>query len=71
MSAIFFFKTDAVKTLPHHATCIYFLFTDEIPTLICQITIFFLFAVPIKRSTNRILFFFSSFALINTLLPFL
>ena len=61
MSAIF--QTDAVKTLPQHATCIYFIFTDEIPTLICQNNHNFLFAVPIRRSTNHILFFFFQFCI--------
>ena len=52
----YFSNTDAVKTLPQHATCIYFLVTDEIPTSIYQNNQIS-FAVPIRHSTNSILFF--------------
>ena len=59
MSTIFF-NTDVVKILPQHATFIYFLFTDEIPTSIYQNNRIS-FAVPIRCSINPILFFFFQF----------
>ena len=60
------FRTDAVKILPrHYHLYIYFLFTVNSQSN----NYHFPFAVPIRCSINRILFFFSSFVLTLVTIP--